>query len=172
MTFSLEPLTYQKWLDELEHKWQAGLIPDPQGVAIILLNMRGEVLLQLRDSSTNLDYANYWTLPGGVVEPDEVPEEAAHRELGEEIGLQISLSQWKVYRRQHHRRHFQVEQHVYVGEVKKEINELMVGEGQALRFFGRDEIPSLSIAFGFDKLLLEFFNDGQAHLGHDPSKAL
>jgi hypothetical protein len=45
----IDPEAYQEWVDQLEQKWQAGLIPDPQGVAIILMNHRGEVLLQLRD---------------------------------------------------------------------------------------------------------------------------
>jgi hypothetical protein len=36
--------------------------------------------------------------------------------------------------------------------------QIILGEGQALRFFGRDELPLLSIAFGFEKLLYEFFD--------------
>jgi hypothetical protein len=35
---------------------------------------------------------------------------------------------------------------------------MVLGEGQALKFFGRDKLPSLSFAFGFDKLLYEFFD--------------
>jgi hypothetical protein len=34
---------------------------------------------------------------------------------------------------------------------------MTLGEGQALRFFRQEELETLSIAFDFDKLLDEFF---------------
>jgi 8-oxo-dGTP diphosphatase len=149
---------YNEWVKGLEQKWQAGLIPDPQTVAIILINNRNEVLLQLRDNEPNISYPNCWTLPGGVVEPPEIPDQAAQRELAEETGLHLSLSHWKVYKRKPENRQFTIEQHVYVGRTHQERDEMILGEGQALRFFGRDELPLLSIAFGFEKLLYEFFD--------------
>ena len=152
------PLAYQEWIHQLEQKWQAGLIPDPQAVAIIVINDRKEVLLQLRDDNPAISFANSWTLPGGVVESHETPEQAAHRELAEETGLHLSLSPWKVYKRKPKNRDFMIEQHVYVGETHQKTNEMTLGGGQALRFFGRDELPSLSIAFEFDNLLDEFFD--------------
>jgi 8-oxo-dGTP diphosphatase len=152
-----DPLEYQKWINQLEQKWQAGLITDPQAVAIILINGRGEVLLQLRDNNPIISFANSWTLPGGVVEPHEAPEQAAQRELAEETGVHSKLSHWKTYKRKHQKRKFTIEQHVYTSTTQQEASEMTLGEGQALKFFKREELPTLSIGFGFDKLLDEFF---------------
>jgi 8-oxo-dGTP diphosphatase len=154
-----DPQAFQEWVNQIEQKWRAGVISDPQTVAIILLNHRNEVLLQLRDNNPKISFANFWTLPGGVVEPHETPEQAAHRELAEETGLQVELSLWKMYRRKPVNRQFLIEQYVYVGWTHREVSEMILGEGQALQFFTRDELPSLSIAFEFDKLLGEFFDE-------------
>ena len=152
-----DPDAFQEWIKQLEQKWQTGVISDPQAVAVILLNNRNEVLLQLRDNNPKISFANLWTLPGGVVEPDETPEQAAHRELTEETGLQLKLSHWKSYNRKPQNRQFLIEQHIYVGRTHQSTDEMSLGEGQALRFFRRDELSSLRIAFEFDKLLDEFF---------------
>ena len=38
------------------------------------------------------DDADAWTLPGGILEPDEAPSEAAVREVREETGIEICLT--------------------------------------------------------------------------------
>ena len=153
-----DPLAYQEWVNQLEQKWQAELIPDHQAVAIIVINNRDEVLLQLRDNNPNIVFPNSWTLPGGVVEPNESPEQAAHRELAEETGLHLNLSYWKAYKRKPQSHQFTIEQYIYLGRTYQESDKMILGEGQALHFFRKDELSSLSIAFDFDKLLREFFD--------------
>jgi 8-oxo-dGTP diphosphatase len=153
-----DPLAYQEWIDQLEQKWLAGSIPDPQAVAIILLNDNGEVLLQLRDSNPEISFACCWTLLGGVVGSAETPDDAARRELAEEAGISIHLSHWKVYRRKSEGRKFLIEQHVYTGRTQHDVGEMVLGEGQALRFFERQELSTLAIAYGFESLLAEFFH--------------
>jgi 8-oxo-dGTP diphosphatase len=156
-----DPLAYQAWVDQLAQKWLAGSIPDPQAVAIILLNDQDEVLLQLRESNPEISFAGLWTLPGGVVGSAETPDEAARRELAEEVGLSTRLSHWKVYRRGSEGRKFMIEQHVYSGRTAHAVGEMTLGEGQALRFFKRQELSRLAIAFGFENLLTEFFQQAQ-----------
>ena len=124
-------------------------------VAVVITNSRGEVLLQLRDDKAGLPFANYWTLPGGRVELDETPEEAACRELREEIGLELPLDIWKVYDRLHPMA--TVEQHIFVSQTDCETDDMNLGEGQRLEYFGPNKLASLPIAYGFERLLEEFF---------------
>ena len=126
-------------------------------VAIIVENPRNEVLLLLRDNKPGLEFANFWTLPGGRFEEGESPEIAAHRELLEETGLELPLFPWKTYKRRHQSRNLIIQQHIYVGQTDREVQDLVLGEGQALRYFSQQEVVSLPIAYGFGTVLRKFF---------------
>ena len=51
------------------------------GASVIVENNKGEILLQLRKDN------KCWAYPGGLVDVNEVVEEAAKRELTEETGI-------------------------------------------------------------------------------------
>ena len=56
------------------------------------VNARGEMLLQRRRDN------GCWAYPGGSVELDEVVEDAARREVEEEMGLRLGeLELWNVF---------------------------------------------------------------------------
>ncbi len=59
------------------------------GVALV---REGRVLAARRSSPPAL--AGLWELPGGKVEPGEEPEDAAVREIGEELGCGIAVTGW------------------------------------------------------------------------------
>lgn len=122
--------------------------------SVIIENMEGEILLLLRDDKAGISYPDHWTLIGGKVEDDETPEMAAHRELEEETGLKTDLSFWKKYDRQHP--NVIVDQYVYLGKVNANKDDIIIGEGQDIRFFEPDKIEPLKIGFGFDMLLQEY----------------
>lgn len=58
------------------------------GVGVVVLNIQGEVLLARRG---NPPRAGEWSIPGGMIDLGERLEEAAHREVREECGIEIII---------------------------------------------------------------------------------
>ncbi len=56
-------------------------------VAVALLRGDGHVLLQQR--RTGASHGGLWEFPGGKIEPGEVPQTAAIREIWEELGVTV-----------------------------------------------------------------------------------
>lgn len=54
---------------------------------MILENGVGQALI------VKANYKPYWTFPGGIIDPNETPKEAAIRETLEEVGLKITPEQ-------------------------------------------------------------------------------
>ncbi|MCU0510165.1 MAG: NUDIX domain-containing protein [Anaerolineae bacterium] len=133
-------------------------MPSVPCVAIIVTNPAGQVLLNLRDDRLGLPFANCWTLPGGRVEAGETAVEAADRELEEETGLRMPLKFWRCYSRPTTDPGLIIQQHVYLGRIDSSNPALQVGEGQALAFFDSIRLRELSVGFGFDSLLREYFD--------------
>ena len=52
--------------------------------AVLLENEAGELLI------VKANYKEYWALPGGIIEADETPRQAAVRETREEIGVTLN----------------------------------------------------------------------------------
>lgn len=68
-----------------------------QFASVVLVDARGWVLLQERDSNPAID-PDRWGFSGGHLEEGETPEEAAYRELEEETGLRFppgTLRPWR-----------------------------------------------------------------------------
>lgn len=126
-------------------------------VGALLVNAQGEVLLQQRDDKPHLNYPGHWTTLGGKVEAGETPDEAMRRELLEEIELEPEMRLWKVFDNPVGHGGIIVEQHFYVGHIDLPASEITLNEGQALAFFGLDDLAALPIAFGFEPVFREFF---------------
>ena len=60
-----------------------------KGAGVILTDNQGKILLQHRDNNTSW-YPNHWGIFGGQIEKDETPEQAARREIKEEVGIELT----------------------------------------------------------------------------------
>jgi len=123
-----------------------------KGSSIIFVNDKKQVLLFLRDDKPDIPFPNMWDVPGGHVEDNEIPAKCIVREMKEELGMELNGFQT-----------FSVEEfddRVEYTFWKKEdidINKITFTEGQSLKWFSEDEIKNTELAYGFNKILEDFF---------------
>lgn len=61
---------------------------------VILFDPAGDVLLLRFVAEREDGPFEFWVTPGGEIEPGEEPRAAASRELLEELGIRVPLSEW------------------------------------------------------------------------------
>jgi len=66
-------------------RWLERLPKRVSSAALILEDAEERVLV------VKANYKPYWTFPGGIIDPDETPKQAAAREAREEIGIHVEL---------------------------------------------------------------------------------
>jgi 8-oxo-dGTP diphosphatase len=110
-------------------------------VAIIVLTDRvGRVLMQHRSHDAHPE-PDRWTPPGGRLEAGEDAATAAHRELLEETGLTAVLELDRVVD-QVGTDGTGVRFHVFTGRTDARQEDVILGEGQAMRFLTAEEIAA------------------------------
>ncbi len=62
----------------------------PIPVALVILHRDGRVLLQHRDDKPEIRWPGAWAIFGGALEAGESPDQAARREMEEELGLVLA----------------------------------------------------------------------------------
>jgi len=124
-------------------------------VGIILINLKKEVLLQLRDENVT-PYPNYWTLPGGKVEEGETPEQAICREVEEELG--VNLKDYTLFRKEvlEETSDKIIERYIFWGNISTRLEDFKIGEGIDLRYFAQKEISLLKIGFDLKPVIEDF----------------
>ena len=124
---------------------------------VILVNRKGEILLLLRDDIPTIGYPNHWTIVGGCIEDGEAPEDAAFREVEEEVDVRLArVSMFRLYDIPDGHRDQPVPYYVYWSGLDKGLAELTLGEGQDMRFFSPEELSSLRIIPHEGEILRDF----------------
>ena len=126
-----------------------------RGVSAILINDRGQVLLQQRDDNPAIRYPAHWALFGGTIEEGESAAEAVAREVHEEINFE--MRNFGLFREfvQNNKREF-----AYVGELTASLDELTLSEGQGMELFHPAQLPQLLIRPDDKQTLEEYFGVG------------
>lgn len=124
---------------------------------LIIINDRNEVLLQLRDDKPTIPYPNMWTIPGGHIEECETPEECIGREMWEEMELAIA----NVHP-------FMVKEYAEETEIffwiraDVDATTIPLTEGQAVRWFTREQVSNMVLAHTDGQVLEAFWNAAAA----------
>jgi len=135
-------------------------VPVRKTVGAILVNERGEVLLQQRDEKPGLLYPGHWTFFGGAVEDGESVDEAIRRELWEELELELPLTYWMEYvcPVRTVQGEVIVRNNMFIGALTQPLNALTLHEGQAMAYFDREAAAALTLAYDQSPVLMDYFD--------------
>jgi 8-oxo-dGTP diphosphatase len=128
---------------------------DAEGILVILVDREGRLLLQLREDKQGIALPGVWCVPGGALEAGESASEAARRELREETGQAVESLHFVGSARPVRRRAY-----VFSAGARFAEAAIVVGEGQAFRFFSWEEIRRLQPTAPFVIPLLDDFIAG------------
>lgn len=123
------------------------------GVGAVIPDAEGRILLQEKSTDEG------WSLPGGAIEPGEHPEAALKREVREETGLIVRpvriafVVGGKEFRYQYPNGDWvEFTGLLYLCDVVGESSEPLDPETKSLRYFSREEMPSLAMPYPKDVL--------------------
>lgn len=134
--------------------------PRPAVTVDIIVFTDEEVLLIQRKYKP---FQNHWALPGGFLDLDETPEQAALRELKEETDLELHhLTQFKTFGaldRDPRHRTISIAYYAFFNGQKSEIK--AADDAANAQWSAWNELPEL--AFDHKEILNEFINDKRFH---------
>jgi 8-oxo-dGTP diphosphatase len=106
----------------------------------LIRDERGRWLVNQRRAGTHM--AGWWEFPGGKSRPDEAPFTALHRELDEELGIDVRDAEaWFELAHDYPDKHVRLD----IWRVKSFAGEITAREGQALRWVAADEFAGLQL---------------------------
>ena len=123
-----------------------------KGSSIIFVNEKEQILLFLRDNKPDLPYPNMWDVPGGHVEANESPDECIIREMKEEMDLDID--EFDLFSKVEFEDRIE---YTFWAKADFDIHEIVLLEGQKLKWFTRDDAKQTPLAYGFNEIVEKFF---------------
>lgn len=125
------------------------------GAGILLLNSNNEVLLLLRDNKFDIPFPNMWDIPGGAVKENEDPELAARREINEELGIEDlgDIDLFKIITSD------KITNYIFWKRIDLNPARIVLTEGQKVEYFDCERIKEIELAFGFSKVLSQFYDE-------------
>ena len=112
-------------------------------VTAALIKRNNKILIAQRRNAGR--FANKWEFPGGKIDPGETPQEALHRELQEELGLNVSIGTLfsdTLYPYEHG----QIRQFTYWVEFTGTPDDIHLLEHQSIAWVTPDEISQYDFA--------------------------
>lgn len=110
---------------------------NPKPVVSVLVRKGARILLLQRAQEP---LRGSWCLPGGFIEYDETPKRAAVREVQEEVGVRVTITDFiGIYRIDNDPRGIHLDM-IYAGRCKGSIK--LSREHSAYQFFSADHLPS------------------------------
>jgi 8-oxo-dGTP diphosphatase len=124
----------------------------PFAATAIVKRPDGRILMQLRDDGRGavIPYPNMWNFPGGAVEQDEQPLEAAIREIAEEFEITLDADVCrKIWSYTH--AHATID-YIFLCLVSPD-TEPVLHEGAACEWMTLAEIAALKLGFDQEKVV-------------------
>lgn len=123
------------------------------GVPAIIRNSKGEILLGKR-SKKMIYYPDMWGLPGGLIEFGETIEQAAKREVKEELGINIEIVKYgkplmQLPDKKHQVQYLDIPVHCKLVSGTPEPKD----ETREVRWFKPKEIKSMKLAYNHKEIL-------------------
>lgn len=120
------------------------------GVRVIPIH-NGKCLFHLRDNIPTITHPNKWSFVSGSIEEGESFEDAIRRECKEELGLIPNDLRYLG--------HSDVSACFYAYLSDTEATNLVLGEGQEIRFFNPDEMSGLSMTPKLEELVTTYLEN-------------
>ena len=126
-----------------------------RAAVMLFVNMKGELLLQLRDDKPEIRYPNHWGVVGGHVEAGETFEQALVREVAEEVELTATAYEyWET------RESPGYSIAMFAARLDQPAESLTLHEGQRVEFFSPQAAMMLPLVPWLAEVLPRFVRSG------------